>query len=190
MSDLLPPNSTSQERDLVAATARAGEVENPIRDLWSPASCPAPALPWLAWALSVDSWDPAWTEAEQRETIARAIALQRLKGTAGAVRAGLAILGIDALVLEWQQQETPGTPFTYRLLLRAGANAASLEAINAAIAIVDRLKSLRSHLELVEVTAAVEGGPQVAGFASIGSEITIRYSPANIVADDSEVVMS
>jgi phage tail P2-like protein len=177
MSELLPHNATDQESALADVMARLGEIQIPVRDIWRADTCPTGALAWLAWTFSVDQWDPAWSDDVKRATIKQAMAVQKIKGTPGAVRLALGALGIGARVLEWNQQEIPGDPFTYRLLLRAGANAASLEAINSAIAIVDRLKSLRSHLELVEITAAIEGGPRVAGFVSVGSEITVSLTP-------------
>ena len=53
--DLLPANATPLERALAETTARLSDVAVPIRDLWSPENCPTELLPWLAWALSVDS---------------------------------------------------------------------------------------------------------------------------------------
>ncbi|MGS4945207.1 phage tail protein I, partial [Meridianimarinicoccus sp. RP-17] len=72
MSDLslLPPNATPVERGFEAAGARITALPVPVRDTWNPATCPATLLPWLAWALSVDNWDPTWTEGQQRAVIA------------------------------------------------------------------------------------------------------------------------
>jgi phage tail P2-like protein len=56
-------------------------VDLPIADLWNPQTCPLPALPWLAWTLSVDTWDTDWTEERKRAITAGAIAAQRRKGS-------------------------------------------------------------------------------------------------------------
>ena len=61
MSTLLPPNSSPLERAVEAATTLG--IETPINTLWNPDECQADALPWLAWALHVDNWDDAATEA-------------------------------------------------------------------------------------------------------------------------------
>lgn len=102
-TSLLPPNASSLERALEAVAAErieAIEVER-LRALWTPADCPAPLLPWLAWALSVDEWDGAWPEATQRAVIAASIDVHRHKGTVAAVRRALAAAGYgDAVVLE------------------------------------------------------------------------------------------
>ena len=83
---LLPSNRTATEVALEAATARAAEVPVPINTLWDPDSCPAEVLPWLAWALSVDTWDPDWPEEVRREVIRQSVEVHRHKGTIGSVR--------------------------------------------------------------------------------------------------------
>jgi phage tail P2-like protein len=103
MSDdsLLPPNATPVERGFEAAGARITALPVPVRDTWNPATCPATLLPWLAWALSVDNWDPTWTEGQQRAVIAASVAVHRRKGTVAAVREALAAAGYgDASLIE------------------------------------------------------------------------------------------
>lgn len=97
-------------RDLTGAYFDGGAVVQPdrpdparlpIRDLWNPATCPAAALPFLAWALSVDTWDPSWTEEQKRATIAGSIALHQRKGSVASVKNALAAAGYgDAEILE------------------------------------------------------------------------------------------
>lgn len=177
MSDLLPHNATGPERALAAATGRLDRVPVAVRDVWSPATCPTVVLPWLAWALSVDQWEPDWPEDLKRATIASAIEVQRIKGTVGAVRRSLAALSMSARVLEWHRQQVPGAAYTYKLLIDAapGAPVASLEALSIAIAAVDRTKSLRSHLDTIEISTSSEAGPYVAAAAGLGHDITVAY---------------
>ncbi len=101
MNSLLPPNATPQETAIEAATARIADVPVPNASLWTPATCPAALLPWLAWALSVDEWDGTWPEERQRAVIAASVGVHRRKGTRGAVVAALAAAGYgDATVVE------------------------------------------------------------------------------------------
>lgn len=98
MSDahLLPPNATPLER----AMAKAGRLRHTpevIRTLWSPWDCPLPMLPWLAWAWSVDEWDLAWTEAQQRAMVAASMRLHQKKGTTWAVREALLRSGLESV---------------------------------------------------------------------------------------------
>jgi phage tail P2-like protein len=86
---LLPPNATPLETGLARLGQRLSAVELPIADLWNPQTCPLPALPWLAWTLSVDTWDTDWTEERKRAITAGAIAAQRRKGSVAVVREAL-----------------------------------------------------------------------------------------------------
>lgn len=93
---LLPPNATPLER----AMARAGRLRHRpeiIRTLWSPQDCPLAMLPWLAWAWSVDEWDLAWTEAQQRAMVTASMRLHQKKGTTWAVREALLRSGLESV---------------------------------------------------------------------------------------------
>lgn len=97
MSDtLLPRNASPQEIALDLATSRVGQIPVLLRDVWNPDTCPAPLLGWLAWALSVDSWDPAWAEEDRRAVIRASLAVHRLKGTLAAVKMALEAAGFGA----------------------------------------------------------------------------------------------
>lgn len=98
---LLPPNASAFERAAAEALGAGLSPALPIRDLWSPERCPAPLLPWLAWALSVDAWDAGWPEETQRRVIAESLGIHRVKGSRAAVERALAALGYgDATVVE------------------------------------------------------------------------------------------
>ncbi len=102
MSSLLPPNSTALERAIEGAMASPiTAIEIPISQLWNPQTCPLHMLPYLAWALSVDEWDPNWSEEDQRNVVAESVELHRLKGTLGSIKRVLKSAGYgDATVLE------------------------------------------------------------------------------------------
>ena len=109
-SSLLPPNATPLERALEATFAArldALPAEAP-RDAWIPARCPEALLPWLAWALSVDRWDPDWTAVIKRSAIASSWIEHARKGTVGAVKRAL-----DAVGAVYDLTENPnGARFT------------------------------------------------------------------------------
>ena len=86
MATLLPPNATPLERALEADGAQLGDIPVPIDTLWIPETCPAALLPWLAYSVSVDLWNPDWPESVKRQVIAAAFDVHRIKGTLGAVR--------------------------------------------------------------------------------------------------------
>ncbi|MGE4323557.1 MAG: phage tail protein I [Sphingobium sp.] len=117
-ADLLPPNATPLERALsLAPAASLADVPVQIDRLWNPATCPAPLLPWLAWGLSIDIWDSAWTEAEKRAAIADAILFQRRKGTPASLRTVLDRFDPLIRIVEWFEDRGTLDPFHFRLEL-------------------------------------------------------------------------
>lgn len=78
---LLPPNQSALETTLAQAARLRMLRPETLRTIWNPWTCPVRILPWLAWALSVDEWDDAWSEATRRGTIAAALEVHRIKGT-------------------------------------------------------------------------------------------------------------
>ncbi len=85
---LLPPNATPFERAMEDATAaRLEAVPTPISTLYTPAACPAPAVPWLAWALDVPVWNTGWSETVKRGICAASWRLHRRQGTLGGLKA-------------------------------------------------------------------------------------------------------
>ena len=111
---LLPPQATALERDLEQATARTTDVPTPFDTLWNHATCPAHLLGWLAWANSVDEWDPAWPEDVKREAIRIAPLLHQRKGTVWALQNALTPLGTTTRIEEWWAMNPPGAPGTFR----------------------------------------------------------------------------
>lgn len=98
---LVPPHTLPAERAMMRAVEAALDIPIPIGTVWNPETAPDEVLPFLAWALSVDEWDPLWPEDRQREIIARSIELHRIKGTLAAVDLVLELMGHpDAVIIE------------------------------------------------------------------------------------------
>lgn len=177
MPDLLPINATPQERALSLATDRLPGV--PIKTLWSPQTCPAAQLPWLAWALSVDEWNSAWPEETKRQVIAASIEQHRKKGTVGALRRALQRLGYEVEI-----DERTGTAYTFRLRVRvrdgesAGGSVAE-DALNRAVAIALRQKNARSAL----IDTAYLAAPDPAGLFAGGVTLCGLHYEAKQVED-------
>lgn len=99
LSGVLPSNATRYIRDLAIEVERLLDLDvDTIRTLWNPHDCPEEMLPYLAWALSVDIWDPSWNLLKKRSVVASAFCDHRIKGT----RAGLErYLGyVDATLIQ------------------------------------------------------------------------------------------
>lgn len=187
---LLPPNAMPLERALEAGTARLADIDAPIAALWDPATMPLTDLPFLAWALSVDSWDPEWSEATKRDAVARSIALHRIKGTRMSVEAVLARFDELASIVEWHETSPRALPNTFEVQLPIiGADgAASGARVTAAFAErivreIGRAKPLREHFTLVqrlELTGdvGVFGTARLAGYVRQELDLHIDTSPA------------
>jgi phage tail P2-like protein len=154
---LLPPNATRLERALEEASARIGSVAAPIDTLVNPAAIDVEWLPWLAWGLSVDSWDADWSEATKRQAVAESIALHRIKGTRRSVEIVLARFDQLARVIEWHETSPRGDPHTFEIILplvvgdtAPGGTRATGAFAEAIIREVTRVKPLREHFRFVQ----------------------------------------
>lgn len=173
---LLPPKATELERALEQAMARMGNVPTPLRDLWNPDTCPAHLLPWLAWSLSLDSWQPYWPESVKRERIRSAVEIQRRKGTAKSVRDVVRSFGSSLALREWWQLEPKGTPHTFEVVLTLGAGVPNTaEFQNDVIAEIERTKPVRSHFTFTLGLAATGG----LGLAGAARPVTYRRLQCN-----------
>lgn len=171
---LLPPNSQGPEFSLEEAGAvRVEGVPVPVRDMWSPDTCPASLLPWLAWALSVDEWDDAWTVDEKREVIRQSIYVHKHKGTIGAMDRALRPLGYLIDVVEWWEMEPPGDPYTFSVVIGSTGKPVEDNLYPRLERLIEASKNLRSHLAGITVKADVSGKLYVASALQSGEETTV-----------------
>lgn len=160
MNDLLPPSATSQERAIALSAGRVSDVQSPLRQLWNPDTCPIDILPWLAWALSVDTWNPNWAEVTKRAVVKSAIATAKYKGTKKAVADALSAIGAGVVMTEWFEKDPVGDPHTFTINIVASDT--SLEAQEIMVSEIDRTKPLRSHYDIV-FGVATEGSINIVG---------------------------
>lgn len=160
---LLPPNATAFERAMETALAR--DLDMPINKLWSAADCPVDLLPYLAWALGVEEWDPDWPVAVKRAAVANAFAIHREKGTLAGLKRVLSTAGA-----EYEYVERPaGVAMTAKLSI-LNSNAVYLPDITRAIGRVKRA-SLELDIELLSAAAGqipIAAGLGAATVAEIG----------------------
>ncbi|HEY0624669.1 phage tail protein I [Sphingomonas sp.] len=169
---LLPPNATALERGLAAVTNRISDVPLPLSQLWDPATCPLHMLPWLAWAMSVDSWDPAWPEATKREAVANSIPEHRIKGTRAAIESVIGRFDDRLGIVEWHEATPRRDPHTFEVSLplvdedgvARGGYRASAAFANRLMSEIAGAKPLREHFTLLQ-TVAARGGIGVQGVA-------------------------
>jgi len=173
---LLPPNATAAERAMDMAAARIESVPAPARHMWNPDTCPASLLPWLAWAFSVDGWDPNWSEAQKRATIKASYSVHRRKGTVGAVRRALAALGLNVTIVEWWQQTPKGDPYTFKISITTNQGGATADDMAKVMDVVNAAKNIRSHLASVALEVNSVASMYFGAITNTGNEITVNWS--------------
>lgn len=170
-SPLLPPNQTRLEASLANAAAlpHAPEV---LAQLWDAQRCPVQLLPWLAWTLSVDEWDEAWTEAQKRAQVLGAIALHRKKGTPWAVKQALSRAGLERVQLI---ERPPGAHWAeFDVDISVVDRPVTDAAIRRALGLIDAYKAARSHLRRLIISLTTKGNAYVAAFTVGGDIVTVR----------------
>ncbi|WP_027818840.1 phage tail protein I [Paraburkholderia bannensis] len=148
MSDLLPPNATTLERNLATTNAAISDIDVPLRTLMNPDTIRADLLPWLAWHLGVDTWKDYWPESVKRARVKQAIPIARKKGTAAAVREVVATFGANLVLRTWFEKTPRGTPGTFDVVMTVSGRdgePATAEYVADIIAEIERTKSVRDH---------------------------------------------
>jgi phage tail P2-like protein len=177
-NSLLPLNATPAEHALAEAVARVSDVAIPIKDLYRPDAVPASLLPWLAWALSVDEWNPSWTEPQKRAAVANSFYIQSHKGTVAAMRTALNALGFVIEILEWFERTPLGDPYTFGLVLTVedtGPGIPDASGWTTMEAVALRTKNVRSHLTGIDATLIAHGGMYHAARAYMGETIFVDH---------------
>lgn len=167
MSDLLPPNATPLEKAIALTIARLSDIAIDINTLWDSARCPVELLPWLAWSLSVDTWNSNWPEDIKRRVIADSFHLHGLKGTVQAIKTALSSLGVDADIIEQKVQFTATVmAWVRRNLNTDGQSLLSPELTQDLLQRIEHSKRASVHITL-ELGLKMYGALSVSGAASV-----------------------
>lgn len=188
-NSLLPPNSTRLERALEAG-ARPEAFATPVEAIDDPEAIPALLLPWLAWGLSVDSWDPDWSEADKRQAVAGSIEMHRRKGTRLSVETVVARFDQLARLVEWHQAVPPRPAHTFDIILplvladgsAPGGRRATAAFADAIMREVARVKPLREHMRLVQLidvagAIGVQGVIRALAYTRADADLAIDTAP-------------
>lgn len=173
---LLPGNSTLLERNAAQALAQIQRVPIPLRQLCNPDTCPLPALPYLAWAFSVDRWDSNWSEATKRAAIRSSRYIHAHKGTIGALRRVVEPLGYLIEVMEWWQTVPEGVPATFALKVGVLETGITEEMYQELTWLIDDAKPLTRHLTGLAISLETTGSVIVGACVNEGDELSV-YPP-------------
>lgn len=155
---MLPPTASPIEKALLAAELAAFAEVDPsvIATIWDPWKCPASLLPWLAWAVSVDVWNPDWSEIEKRREIAASPEIHRIKGTRQAVALTLDRLGLNFEISEWWE----ATPVRRRGTFKVFVDVADQNTQPVREEVVARVRSSKPKSRFLDLKIGIsETGP-------------------------------
>ena len=169
---LLPPNSTKLELALEASMAKAFDHPVNIDKLWSAQDCPIELLPYLAWALSVDTWNSDWPEHVKRQVVASSIYVHKFKGTAAALKAALKALDLGVSISEWF--EHGGQPYTFRADVYVSTRGITAREVKNILATIAATKNARSYLERLRVYLSSDLRPVKIFIAAMAVPLTAR----------------
>lgn len=151
---LLPINASSLLKDLERAGDKILDLKTANRLVFNPDLAPENILPWIGWALSIDAWSDDWSLETKRKMIRNSLILHKIKGTKGAVKKALEIIGISAQITEWWEVEPKLTPHTFGLVAYLNDNLAydskiiiTQDTQKKLINLINNVKPLRSHLD-------------------------------------------
>jgi phage tail P2-like protein len=172
----LPKNSTMLEMLLYRCIDRIeerineeisnAEISCKISELWNYEKCPARFLPYLAWSLGVEYWDDSWGDDEASDKIKRNyikqwIGVRKIRGTLGAIKKAMELIGVNCTIEEWfnhpngftDEPNAKPEPYSFRVMLypKESGQVLSYEKTKIMKEFIDRLKPLRSfysvHIE-------------------------------------------
>jgi phage tail P2-like protein len=173
---LLPGNSTPLERQAAQALAQIQRIPIPLRQLCNPDDCPVVALPYLAWAFSVDRWDSNWTEATKRAAIRSSRYIHAHKGTIGALRRVVEPLGYLIEVQEWWQTVPNGVPGTFAIKVGVLDTGITEEMYQELTWLIDDARPVTRHLTGLAISLESSGVLNISVAVYDGDEIDI-YPP-------------
>lgn len=176
---LLPPNRTELEAALADCVVLETDP-SPIATVWDPDHCPAAWLPWLAWAMSVEGWESAVSETQQRQLIRDAVPTHRRKGTPSSIISALASIDIDARIHD--ERAHGGVPHAYSVDIQLhdrGLDEATRQQIESLI--VD-YQNARSFITELRIALTGRGNIYLGCAAYLGDELTVYpYTPTELV---------
>lgn len=147
MKDLLPNNSTPQEKALSLTTGRFENLNSNIQQIVNPDACDAKFLPWLGWAYDVENWDSNWSETQKRRVIKEQFEIHQHKGTAGSIKKLANSFGATVLIKEWWEETPQGSPYTFNVYLSIPTTDVDTQA--SIVRAVTLNKPVRSTMSLV-----------------------------------------
>lgn len=166
---ILPKTSGELERKLESLGNRYN-IETNVEHLWNPEKCPANALIYLAWALSVDYWNDEWSEHIKRNVIGSSLDIHRLKGTSKSLHDAINSLGYS-LDIEYWHQNKEIEKGKFRVKISSSGLNVSDEFYRELLEVINENKRGTLHLDAFDVLSSSKLKPKIAAFTRLGEKV-------------------
>lgn len=188
---ILPVSASRAERvvDSTAGDILAEIAVCLIRYVKNPDLCPPELLPWLAWEMSVDTWNDTWTETEKRAAIKRAAYIHRHRGTKAALMESLSDSPFRSQIVEWYEQTPPGDPYTFRLNVEQKDLPVLMSDHQDLKHAVLRAKNLRSWFS-IHVYGNCRGNGYSYGYVTATEKLKNKIMPSQILLSPDSVQLA
>lgn len=174
MSDsILPPSSSSLEQRLDIAIDRLALIDIPISTLWNPWDCPAAALPYLAWALSVDQWSSDWSDDRKRLVISNSIELHKIKGTRRAIDLAISNIDLSIVVKEWFEHEPRLQRGTFTVDVFSENQPLSAELLDDVYKSIENVKRKSAHYDGISLNLKSRSKAYLGAVCLLGETVKI-----------------
>jgi phage tail P2-like protein len=145
--------------------AHVGDEPIDIRTVKNFDLCPVSVIPALAWEMGVTYWEESWSEEQKRGALKSAAAVNKIRGTPGAMKRALAAVGRDIQLVSWHQEEPKKQPYTFRLII-SGESITPDEMRKTFNQAMDA-KNGRSFLSTIHIDGPVASGTIYIGGATV-----------------------
>lgn len=166
---VLPPNSTDAERAIEQVMGHMSDLPIDIRIVKNPDLCPVKLLPWLAWEYAITYWDNDWSETQKRGVIKNAAAVNKQRGTPGAVKKALSAVDRQIDLVEWFNDTPKADPYTFRVVVHG--NSITEDELQRIASQIGDAKNARSFLTGILINEQV-----ITGKIYIGGAVCVRQT--------------
>ena len=175
MAKLLPPNTTTLERNFSENAEQSTQLPVRINSLADIDNAPENFLSFLAWQYGVDRWDPAWTPDVKRKLIKSSFNTHKIKGTIASLRKIASAWGYSINVVEWWQTIPEGIPGTFSLDLITNGNVLTGSIYRVLMELLQEAIPLTRHLTAIELKVPTLSISMATAAGCYDSDQTILY---------------
>lgn len=165
---VLPKNSTMLEKLVEQQARHITALPVLFYQLIDADTCPAPFLPWLAWAKRVEYWDGDWSDNQKRQVIKEARTFNEQRGTQSTLSQAMEHLGLGHTLTAWHELSPKGQPFTFTVGIMSGR--VTVQQQQEIYTALNSVKSARDWFG-IDASVVTESRIYIAGACRVGETV-------------------